>query len=102
MFLIQFLLPTSDNAGQPFAKSEFDRVRREITERFGGVTAYVRSPAVGLWADDSGSIRHDDVAIFEVMTEALDHRWWRDYRVRLEARFRQEEVVIRATSFERL
>lgn len=102
MFLIQFLLPTRDNAGQPFAQREFDRIRQELTERFGGVTAYLRSPAVGLWADDSGSIRRDDLAILEVMAQALDHAWWRQYRVQLEQRFRQDEVVMRATSFERL
>jgi hypothetical protein len=102
MFLIQFLLPTRDNAGQPFAKNEFDRVRHELTERFGGVTAYLRSPAVGLWADDAGSIRRDDLAIFEVMVEALDRAWWRQYRDQLEQRFEQDEVVVRATSFERL
>jgi hypothetical protein len=102
MFLIQFLLPTRDNAGQPFAQREFDRIRQELTERFGGVTAYLRSPAVGLWADDSGSIRRDDLAIFEVMAQALDHAWWRQYRFQLEQRFRQDEVVMRATSFERL
>lgn len=102
MFLIQFLLPTRDNAGRPFAKDEFDRIRRELTARFGGVTAYLRSPAVGLWADESGSIRRDDLASFEVMADSLDHAWWRGYRAELEQRFRQDEVVMRATTFERL
>ena len=102
MYMIEFLLPTSDNAGQPFPREEFERIRRELTARFGGVTAFLRSPAAGLWTDDAGHLRHDDLAIFEVMTEALDRAWWRDYREQLERRFRQQEVVMRATVSERL
>ena len=102
MYLIELLLPTSDNTGQPFPRAEFDRVRHELTARFGGVTAFLRSPAVGLWADDSGEVRRDDLAIFEVMAGSLDRDWWRRYREQLEQRFRQEEIVMRASSFERL
>lgn len=47
MHLIQLFLPLYDNDGQAFAKPLFDTVRGELTERFGGVTAFVRSPAVG-------------------------------------------------------
>lgn len=102
MYLVEFLLPTFDNEGQRFPKSEFDRVRRELTERFGGVTAFLRSPAVGLWADDAGKVRRDDLAIFQVMADTLDRDWWRAYREQLELRFRQQEVVVRASSFDRL
>jgi hypothetical protein len=102
VYLIELLLPTSDNDGRRFAKNEFDRVRSELTERFGGVTAFLRSPAVGLWEDETGDIRRDDLAIFEVMADSLDRSWWRDYRERLERRFRQEEIVMRASTFDRL
>jgi len=40
--------------------------------------------------------------IFEVMTEQLDRPWWGQYREDLEQRFRQIELVIRASSIERL
>jgi hypothetical protein len=40
--------------------------------------------------------------IYEVMTGKLEKRWWRGYRLALEARFRQEEVVIRAQEIQRL
>lgn len=102
MFLVEFLLPVSDNDGKRIAKDEFDRIRRELTERFGGVTAFMRSPAIGHWADDSGVVRRDEVVSFEVMTETLDRDWWRHYREKLAQRFRQEEIVVRAISFERL
>lgn len=102
MYLIEFLLPTFGNDGRRFPKSEFDRVRGELTDRFGGVTAYMRSPAVGLWSDDTGHIHRDELAQFEVMTDSFDRDWWRQYRQELEQRFHQDEVVVRGISFERL
>jgi hypothetical protein len=102
MQLIEILLPVADNAGTPFPREAFDRVRRELAERFGGVTAFVRAPASGLWRDDDGVVRRDEIVIFEVMTEALDEAWWRDYRRTLATRFAQEELVVRAIRAERL
>jgi hypothetical protein len=102
MFLVEFFLPVFDNDGAKFPKHEFERVRRELTERFGGVTAFMRSPAMGLWADDSGTVRRDDLVSFETMTETLDRDWWRNYREQLGQRFRQQEIVMRASAFERL
>lgn len=102
MFLIEIYLPTRDNQGDRFPQSAFEQVRNELTERFGGVTAFMRSPAIGLWADRSGEVRRDDIAIFEVMTDAVDRDWWQEYRTTLESRFRQDEVVVRAIQIERL
>jgi hypothetical protein len=102
VFLVEFLLPVSDNQGAHFPKEELDRVRSELTERFGGVTAFMRSPAVGLWEDESGATRRDDLVTFEVMAETLDRDWWRDYREQLRQRFRQQEIVMRASEFELL
>ena len=102
MHLIQLFLPLYDNDGQAFAKPLFDTVRGELTERFGGVTAFVRSPAVGAWEDDSGDVQRDDVVLFEVMADHVDHGWWAAYRAQLEARFQQDEVLVRAVRAERL
>ncbi len=105
MFLVQFLLPLSDNLGQRFTSHEFTRVHDELTERFGGITAYMRSPAVGLWKeqkDNTQRVSRDNIVMFEVMVESLDRPWWSDYRESLKQRFRQEEVIIRATQMERL
>ena len=44
----------------------------------------------------------DEVVIFEVMTEHLNRQWWSGYKKKLEKRFRQEELVIRATEVELL
>lgn len=95
MFLVQILLPLYDNAGAAIARGEFRRVRDELSERFGGLTAYTRAPAEGVWEEDGARTR-DEIVIYEVMAERLDERWWRDYRTNLEARFRQDVVVVRA------
>jgi hypothetical protein len=95
MYLIQILLPLYDNAGKPLSSELFARVRAELTERYGGLTAYSRSPAQGLWKD-RGETVHDDIVVFEVMADALDRGWWRHYRQSLEAAFRQDTIMVRA------
>ena len=102
MHLVQILLPLHDNHQQPFPRSDFDRVRAELTENFGGVTAFVRSPAEGLWKEDQNKVRRDDVVMFEVMVESVDHQWWSDYRERLRQRFKQDELLIVAIEIEKL
>src|ERR1044072_4392583 len=101
MYLIELFLHTYDNTGKPSPKVAFSGLRQQLAERFGGVTPFLRAPAVGLWSDDSGELRRDDLAIFEVMADSLDREWWGTYRAQLEQRFRQDEIVTRASSFER-
>ena len=102
MYRIQLLLPLYDNEGRAFGREAFAQVREELTERFGGVTAHLRSPAEGAWRDPDGGVDRDDVVILEVMADELDRGWWAQYRAELEERFRQDEVVVRATEMERL
>jgi hypothetical protein len=102
MHVIEILLPLRDNEGKPFPRADLDRVRHELTDRFGGVTAHLRAPAAGAWKDDEGDVERDDVVIVEVMAEELDRAWWTGYRRELESRFRQDEILIRATACERL
>lgn len=101
MYLIQFLLPLRDNERRPFPRADFDRVRAELIERFGGVTAFLQSPATGAWKDE-GETTHDEVVLYEVMTQGLDRAWWKGYRAELERRFRQEAIVVRALGAEHL
>ncbi|ABQ26394.1 hypothetical protein Gura_2209 [Geotalea uraniireducens Rf4] len=102
MHLIQILLPLYDNEGKPFPQHEFELVRDELTERFGGLTTYVRSPAKGLWKETSTTTVHDDIVIYEVMTEQLDQDWWRGYREELAARYRQEMLIVRVSEVQLL
>ncbi|WP_409566810.1 hypothetical protein [Rhizobium leguminosarum] len=83
------------------SRPNVDLVRDELTSKFGGVTLHVNSPAEGLWCDD-GEIERDRIVVAELMTPELDRAWWSSYRTKLEARFRQEEIVIRVIEIERL
>ena len=103
MHLVQILLPLRDNEGEPFPRADFARVRAELVERFGGVTAHMQAPAQGVWKDDEeGKVERDEIVVIEVMAEALERDWWRSYCEELRRRFRQEELVVRAMEMERL
>ncbi|HSR63987.1 MAG TPA: hypothetical protein VLM17_00050 [Xanthomonadaceae bacterium] len=102
MHLVQLFLPLRDDAGRGFGRALFDEVRATLAERFGGSTAFVRSPAAGLWEGDDGTLEHDDVVLVEVLVDTLDHGWWRDYRHALERRFRQDAILVRALPAETL
>ena len=102
MYLVQLLLPLYDNQGNGFPAEHYSAVRRELTDQFGGLTAYTRAPAQGIWSDHDGPPRRDDIIVYEVMTKDLDHEWWRAFRQRLEAQFAQDELVVRSQEVERL
>ena len=102
MHLVQLLLPLQDNNGRRFSASYFNQVRKELADRFGGVTAFVRSPAVGLWKESPDEVNRDEVVMFEVLTERLDKDWWAGFRKQLQTKFRQDEVLIWASSITRL
>ena len=97
MHLIAVLLPLYDNGGHPLSRELFAQVAAELTGAFGGLTAHTRAPAQGLWRpDEHPQPTRDDIVIYEVMVENIDRDWWTNYRTRLEQRFRQEQVLIRA------
>ena len=102
MHLVQLLLPIYDNTGRPVPHELFARVRDELTEVFGGVTAYLRSPAQGSWKERDGAVDRDEVVMCEVMVEQVDRPWWARYRAQLETRFGQSELMVRATPTDRL
>lgn len=101
MFLIQLLLPLYDNAGAPLGPPVLSEVRRELLERFGGLTAYSRAPAQGAWRDGA-SVDEDDILVVEVMADTLDRAWWGGYRAELEQRLGQKELVVRCHAVEKL
>jgi hypothetical protein len=102
MYLVQLLLPLADHAGQRFPRHLYDGIRRELTDRFGGVTAYSRSPAEGAWVDEDGAVARDDIIVVEVMCPKLERAWWKACRERLAQVFGQDEIVARAIVIEAL
>lgn len=102
MYLIQLLLPLYGSHGQAFPGHFFREVGETLVSRFGGLTAYTRAPATGLWQEDGVHTERDEVVVYEVMVAALDRNWWAAYRRMLETRFEQDELVVRAWPFEKL
>ena len=98
-YLVQILLPLQDNAGKRFPWKLYENVKQELTENFKGLTAYMRSPAEGMWKPGKET-RVEDIVVFEAMTSSLNKEWWRSYRKRLEQMFRQESIVVRAQKTE--
>ena len=99
MVLIQLLLPTT-GAGGSSANRLLADTRRELAEKFTGVTAYVRSPAMGLWTAPDGHTEADDVVMVEVVTQTFDRQWWRTYAAVLAERFSQDTIHVRALPVE--
>lgn len=102
MVLVQILLPLYTNERQLFPDTQYEQVRETLMERFGGVTAYQRSPALGHWKQTEEVTIRDDIVVFEVMLDTLDHAWWHDYREQLRLSFTQDKLIVRALPFELL
>jgi hypothetical protein len=99
--LVQILLPIYDNVDQRFSADHNNQVRAKPADTLGGPTAYTRAPAEGFWGSGS-TVKRDDIVVVEVMVDALDRTWWKDYRRELEQLFRQDEIVLRAQPYEPL
>lgn len=102
MYLIQLFLPLRDNAGEKFPDAMYRGIRDQLTERFGGMTAYALAPAEGHWHSEDAATVRDDMVIYEVMVDRLDRAWWKHYRASLEELFAQEQMLIRAQEVEQL
>jgi hypothetical protein len=99
--LVQILLPVYDNEGRHISTEHYQQVRGHLIKRFGGLTAYTRAPAEGLW-ESGAAVQRDDIVVVEVMIKSLDRSWWHAYRRELETQFRQEHIVVRAQVYEAL
>jgi hypothetical protein len=95
MQLVQILLPLYNKEGKPFEASVYDKIKKELTQEFGGLTAYTRSPAIGTWKTDDEKVIKDDVYVYEVMASEIDRNYWSLYKMKLQKAFQQEELIIR-------
>lgn len=102
MHLVQIFLPLYDNKGHCIARKHFISTAAEFTERFGGLTAYTRAPAKGVWKTHVGTTSRDDVVIYEVMCPRLQREWWKQKRLELQKIFHQETILIRSHAITQL
>jgi hypothetical protein len=101
MQVVEIFLPARFPDRTPVPAGQLELVRSELTELFGGVTAYSRSPAVGEWKHGQ-DVERDLMVIFEVMVNTIEKEWWSGFRDRLAATFRQQEILIRSHKVSRL
>jgi hypothetical protein len=101
MVLIQLLLPAG-GAATADGQAPLAQTRRELAARFNGLTAYLRSPAKGLWTAPDGHTEQDDVVMVEVVTDTFDRAWWRAYAATLAERFGQDTIHVRAVPVDML
>jgi hypothetical protein len=98
--LIQILLPLYSPEGKAFTAAPYTGIRQTLTEKFGGITTYARSPAAGLWKETEDKTVRDDLVVYEVLTPELDRDWWGKYKAGLEETFCQQEILVRAWEVE--
>lgn len=99
MYLVQILLPLQDGRNRPIPARTFSDIAAELTDRFGGVTTYMRAPADGRWKRSPRARQEkDQIVVLEVICPRLSRAFWRRYRKQLEQRFSQESILVRAQS----
>jgi CRISPR/Cas system-associated protein Cas10 (large subunit of type III CRISPR-Cas system) len=96
--LIEIFLPLNSNDGTPQSSDEFRRVREQLVDRWGGVTAFTRAPAKGVCLQNGNQRAEDEIVVFEVMVKRVDKLWWLSYKRDLETQFSQQEILIRVTA----
>jgi hypothetical protein len=101
MHLIEIFLPLSDEKRRPFPEDVFRKVQDRLVEQFGGVTAFTRSPAEGLWQAGDRKVS-DDIVVIEVMADQLDRSWWGRFKGDMQRDFDQSEILILASQVEKL
>jgi inorganic pyrophosphatase len=96
--LIQVYLPKYQPDGKPFSSAMFQKVKAELTEKFGGLTIYAQAPAEGLWKEDEQHTVSDEIIIYEILAPSIDLKYWKAYKTKLQKQFKQEELLIRCSS----
>lgn len=76
----------------------YKAIRLELTERFGGMTAYSHSSATGLWKNDDEELTVDKVIVYEVIADGHEKKFWKSFKEILKAQFKQGDMVIWCTN----
>jgi len=98
---VQLFLPLTRRDSPRRRRCLIADVQRELTNEFGGVTAFINAPAEGAWLKAQRTVR-DEIVVIEVMVKHLNRAWWKRYKRELERRFVQDVIVVRAIRMEML
>jgi hypothetical protein len=101
MICVQLFLPLTRRDSPSRRRRLIADVQRELTDEFGGVTAFINAPAEGAWRKAQRTVR-DEIIVIEVMVKHLHRAWWKRYKRELERRFVQDVIIVRAIRMEML
>jgi len=92
--LYQLYLPLNYNDGRPIEEEKFNLTRKELVDRFGGLTSTPPGyPLEGLWHSPQGVVK-DDIMIWTVLTQVDEDLFFQEYKEKLRQRFVQEVIYI--------
>ena len=80
---MHLVVPFRDNSGRPFAAEKICRGPANSHRAVRRPDGFPRSPAQGT-TTGGGETVHDEIVVFEVMTENAGRGWWRNHRIQLE------------------
>lgn len=92
--LVQFFLPLYDQKGKEFPDRYFNTIKAELTERFGGITFYFRSPVLGMWKPEQKVVK-DELVVVEILAHRGVVSFFKNYKSVLEKKFKQDEIMMR-------
>ena len=99
MHFIQLIPPVKRNNGDPIEDTVYHHNKKGSRRAFRW-SYRIHAGTCGRYLANRG--RPNERRRLEVMAEALDKQWWRDFRKTLEEALCQEELVIRAQRIENL
>lgn len=92
---IEIFIPVFDEKGKPFPEKFYRKIKKKLTDDFGGMTAYTQMPADGIWKDEKEKEVKDQIVVYEVMASKIDKAYWKAYKTKLSVLFKQNDLVIR-------
>ena len=95
MHIVNIYLPQVNNAGLAFNEDIYLSIRKELIQKFGGLTQYDQVPAIGYWKENADKPISKDLMIhYEVICSTLTKKYWEEFRQRLEKIFQQTQILI--------
>jgi hypothetical protein len=86
-----------DNDGHCFPPHIWENLKNTLVDKFGGVTAYTRSPAEGIWSPSPTERSRDQIFTVEVIVRDFDTEWWQILRRDMQNILRQDQLLFRVS-----
>lgn len=85
-------LPLRSNEGMPFPEESFEIVKKDLLEKFGGLS--IIGPVEGHWRNFDGNDVKDHCMIYRVIADANHDVKFQNIRTKLESMFDQDMILV--------